>query len=122
MFNRLMIFFTIVIVLLTINSNYHFHIDDHHEHYHAGVDIHEITAQQLNFHYSEHTEYQENTGIISSILILLILFISIAFFLLLKKRKIQSVPIRSFSKLTYIDPPPLLIRYIFFHAPPLHHS
>jgi len=124
MFSKLMVFFTIIIVLITINSNYHFHVDDHHDHYHVEVDTHEITAEQLSFHYSEHTEYQENTGLMGSILLLIILFTSTTFFffLSLKNQIIQLVPISTFFRHIFIDPLPILTRYILFHAPPTHHS
>ncbi|WP_415398290.1 hypothetical protein [Sulfurimonas sp. CS5] len=107
-----------------MNSTYHFHIDDHHDHYHAGVETHKISAEQSTFHYSEHTEYQDDTGVISSILLIVLLFTSIvlSFLQLFPIKVIQFIPKITFCRYIFIDPPPIPIRYVLFHAPPTQHS
>ena len=124
MLKKLVVFFSIVIFIITMNSTYHSHIDDHHDHYHMAVDAHEIVAEDATLHYSEHTQYQENIGVMASILLLLVLFTKISPFLLLslKNKVIQLVSITTFYRHIFIDPPPIITRYILFHAPPQHHS
>ncbi|MCF6339360.1 MAG: hypothetical protein L3J10_01220 [Sulfurimonas sp.] len=131
MFNKLMIFFSIIIILITMNSNYHFHnshIDNHHNnshyHHHIEVDFYDGTTEQSNLHHVEHTQYLENIGIISSVLLVL-LFIGINFsFLLLPRTKVSAKQNSKilFCRYFFIYPPPILIRSILFHAPPNNHS
>lgn len=124
LFNKLVVFFSIVIILITMNSAYHSHIDDHHDHYHTEIEAHTITAGESTFHYSEHTEYQKNIGVLNSILLLVLLFTSVVFscLWLFQKKAIPFIPKITFCKYIFIDPPPILTRYVLFHAPPTQHS
>ena len=130
MFSKLMIFFSIIIILITMNSNYHFHdtyTKNHHNnlhyHHHIEVDFYDNTTQQSNFHHGEHTEYKNNIGIINSVL-LVFLFTGIVFsFLLFRQTKILRYNSKIiFCRYFFTYPPPTLIRYILFHAPPNNHS
>ncbi len=131
MFKKLMIFFSIIVVLITMNSNYHFHdthTDNHHEnfnyHHHIEVDFYDIIIEQSNFHHAQHSHYLYNIGIISSVfLVLLFRGISFSLLLLLQIKVFAKHNFKiMFCKYLFIYPPPLLIRYILFHAPPNNHS
>ncbi len=123
MLNKIVLFISIFMLLLTMNSHSHTHVEDHHvQSHHDASNLHTSISQSIehmNLHLSGHVDLQKSFGIMSGIVLLILLMSqSFFFFILRKKKNILLSPKITYYDQIFIDPPTTLLQSILFHAPP----
>ncbi len=120
MIKKIVLFLSVFLVLITMNTHHHLHSNHNEEHQHIHENHHELHSFHSDVHNHEHIDFQIKIAIISAFFLLVVfLKINAFFFFIYLKNKVADLTSKTTYYYRYIIPPhPNFLRSILFHAPP----
>ncbi len=120
-FQKTVLFLSMLIVMLTLNTHYHMHVEEHHDHHHIHIDVHDkASGTHTSLHDVDLIDCQQGLCILSGMLLLLVLIKNRSLFLFFLLRTTilrhyrRSISYQIDTHYSYFIP----LRSILFHAPP----